>query len=135
MASVNKVIILGNLGQDPECKKTSGGKSVATLSVATSEKWKDKEGNKQEQTQWHRVVLWEGLADIAEKYLGKGSKVYIEGKLVHRSYEKDGEKKYLSEIVCSGFDSKLVMLDGAPQGGGEATETKKSSDLDDEIPF
>lgn len=96
---VNKVILLGNLGKDPVVRRLENGTPVATFSIATSETYKDKEGNKQSKTEWHNIVLWRGLAEIAEKYLKKGDKVYVEGKLTTRSYEQEGVTKYLTEIV------------------------------------
>lgn len=106
--SVNKVIVLGNLGQDPELKYSANGAAVTMLSIATSEVWKDSDGNKKERTEWHRVVLWRRLAEIAGEYLKKGSKVYLEGRLQTRSWEKDGQKRYTTEIVAE----TLTMLDG-----------------------
>jgi single-strand DNA-binding protein len=108
---VNKVILLGNLGKDPVVRRLENGVAVATFSLATSERYKDKEGNLQEKTEWHNIVLWRGLADVAEKYLHKGDKVYIEGKITTRSYEQDGVKKYLTEIVAD----TMNML--TPKGG------------------
>ena len=100
MSGVNKVILLGNLGKDPEVRYLEGGTAVAKLTIATSESYKNKEGQKVDQTEWHNVVLWRGLAEIAEKYLRKGSTVYIEGKLRTRSWEdKDHNKRYTTEIV------------------------------------
>ncbi|MEX2582147.1 MAG: single-stranded DNA-binding protein [Gemmatimonadota bacterium] len=116
--SVNKAIILGNLGADPEIRSTSGGARVANISVATSRRWNDRSGQQQEKTEWHRIVMWEKLADIAEKYLKKGDSVYIEGEIEYRSYEdKDGVTKYSTEIRAR----ELVMLggrDGNSSGGG-----------------
>lgn len=161
--SVNKVILIGNLGKDPEVRKTQDGRSIANLSVATSESWKDKEtGERKEKTEWHRVVIFnEGLAKVAEQYLKKGSKVYLEGALQTRKWtDKDGVEKYSTEVVLQGFNSTLTMLDGKPQGGGEdrgdqgggqsgvaegkeraggarkpAMSGGKRDDMDDEIPF
>ena len=100
MAGVNKVILLGNLGKDPEVKKLETGKSVANFSLATSEVYKNKEGEKVTKTEWHNIVLWSPLAEIAESYLKKGSQLYLEGKISNRSYEdKEGVKKYISEVV------------------------------------
>lgn len=105
---LNMVILIGNLGKDPELKYLSTGSAVCEFSVATSERWKDKEGNKQEKTEWHNIVLWGKLAEIAKEYLHKGSKVFIEGRLQTRSWEKDdGTKAYRTEIV----GSKMQMLD------------------------
>ena len=100
MAGVNKVILLGNLGKDPEVRRLDDGRGVANFSLATSETYKNKSGEKVTNTEWHNIVLWSPLADIAENYLKKGSQVYIEGKISNRSYEdKDGVKKYISEVV------------------------------------
>lgn len=101
MAGVNKVIVLGRLGQDPEMKAVGQGATVTRLSVATSENWVDKSGQKQERTEWHRVVVWGKLAEICGKYLSKGRQVYVEGKLQTRSWEDNGQKKYSTEIVAS----------------------------------
>ena len=100
-SGINKVILVGNLGQDPEIKYTAGGAAVTTLSLATSDSWKDKEtGTDQERTEWHRVVLWRRLAEIAGEYLKKGSKFYIEGQLQTRKWEQDGQTRYTTEIVA-----------------------------------
>jgi single-strand DNA-binding protein len=112
---VNKVILLGNLGKDPIVRRTENGVAVATFSLATSERYKDKDGNPQEKTEWHNVVLWRGLAEVAEKYLHKGDKVYIEGKLTTRSYEQDGIKKYVTEIVA---DTMNMLTPKGGSGGG-----------------
>lgn len=109
MAGVNRVILIGNLGKDPEVRTFESGAIKTTITVATSESYKTKTGEKVENTEWHNVVLWRGLAEVAEKYLKKGSKVYIEGKLRYRSYEdKEGNKKYITEIEAD----NMVMLDG-----------------------
>ncbi len=117
--SVNKVILVGNLGRDPEVRTMQNGGRVANLSVATSESWNDKAtGERREKTEWHRVVIFsDGLVGVVERYLKKGSKVYIEGRVETRKYEKDGRDVYTTEIVLQGFDSKLVMLDGRNEGG------------------
>ena len=119
--SVNKVILVGNLGRDPEIRHSQAGKKIVTFSVATSESWKDKNtGERREKTEWHRVVIFsEGLAGIAEQYLRKGSKVYIEGSLQTREYEKDGIKRYSTEVVLQGFNSTMTMLDTKGGGGGD----------------
>ena len=117
MASVNKVIILGNLGRDPETRYTTGGDAVTNLNIATSEQWKDKSGEKQERTEWHRVVLFGRQAEIAGEYLKKGRSVYIEGRLQTRKYtDKDGVEKYSTEIVAD----RMQLLGGrdGPGGGG-----------------
>ncbi|NLR92875.1 MULTISPECIES: single-stranded DNA-binding protein [Flammeovirga] len=112
MAGVNKVILVGNLGRDPEVRHLEGGASVATFSLATSESYTDRDGNRQTQTEWHNIVMWRGLATIAERYLKKGSKIYLEGKLTTRSYEKDGITRYATEVVAR----DMVMLDNRPEG-------------------
>ena len=119
--SVNKVILVGNLGADPDMPRTQDGRPIANLSVATSESWRDKNtGERKEKTEWHRVVIFnEGLCRIAEQYLKKGSKVYIEGALQTRKWQdKDGKDKYSTEVVLQGFNSVLTMLDGRSGGGG-----------------
>lgn len=118
--SVNKVIIVGNLGADPDVRSTQDGRPIVNLSIATSDRWKDKNtGEPRERTEWHRVVIFnEGLARVAQNYLRKGSTVYIEGQLQTRSYEQDGIKKYSTEIVLQGFNSTLTMLGGRPDGAG-----------------
>lgn len=119
--SVNKVILVGNLGRDPEIRFAQNGNKIANFSIATSESWRDKSsGERKEKTEWHRIVVFsEGLAGIAEKYLKKGSKVYIEGSLQTRKWTgNDGVEKYTTEIVLQGFNSTLTMLDGRGDGGG-----------------
>lgn len=152
--SVNKVILVGNLGKDPEIRRTGAGKGIANLSVATAESWRDKTtGDRKEKTEWHRVVIFnEGLVNLTEQYLKKGAKVYLEGQLQTRKYtDKDGVEKYSTEVVLQGFGATLTMLDtrsGTSQGedrtdGGERAPTRKPAmaaassrdDLDDEIPF
>ncbi len=117
MAGINKVILLGNLGKDPEIRSLENGASVAKFPLATSETYKNRNGERVETTEWHNVVMWRGLAEIAEKYLKKGSRVYIEGKIRTRSYDdKDGNKKYITEIEAD----NMLMLDGRgdrPDGG------------------
>ena len=158
--SVNKVILVGNLGRDPEVRSTQDGTKVANLSLATSENWKDKNsGERRERTEWHRVVIFnERLAEVAEKYLRKGSKVYIEGQLQTRKWtDKDNIERYSTEVVLQGFNSALTMLDGRGGGGGSGADDGdfgsqaprerkpamasagggggKRDDMDDEIPF
>jgi single-strand DNA-binding protein len=117
MASVNKVILLGNLGRDPETRYTTGGDAVCNLNIATSEQWKDKSGEKQERTEWHRVVLFGRQAEIAGEYLKKGRSVYIEGRLQTRKYtDKDGVEKYSTEVV----GDRMQLIGGAREGGGDA---------------
>ena len=147
MSSVNKAILIGNLGRDPEVRTTQGGSKVASLSVATSERWKDRNtGEQKEQTEWHRVVMWEKLAEVAEQYLKKGSKVYLEGRLATRKWtDKSGTERYTTEIVLSGFNSKMVMLDGKGERSGgpppaeantySGQSSAAAADFDDEIPF
>ncbi len=128
--SVNKVILVGNLGRDPEVRSTQDGAKVANLSLATSESWKDKNsGERRERTEWHRVAIFnERLVDVAEKYLKKGSKIYIEGQLQTRKWtDQSGAERYTTEIVLNRFRGELTMLDGRGGGGG--------GDLDDDIPF
>ena len=119
--SVNKVILVGNLGKDPEIRRTQDGRPIANLSIATSETWRDKAtGERKEKTEWHRVVIFnEGLCKIAEQYLKKGAKVYIEGALQTRKWtDQSGVEKYSTEVVLQGFNSTLTMLDGRSGGGG-----------------
>ncbi len=119
--SVNKVILVGNLGRDPESRSFQNGGKVVELRIATSEQWKDRQsGERKERTEWHTVKVFnEGLANVAERYLRKGSKVYIEGALQTRKWQdQNGQDRYSTEIVLQGFNSVLTMLDGAPGGGG-----------------
>ena len=114
---INKVILLGNVGAEPEVRALDGGKKVARVRVATTERYTDQQGNKQEQTEWHSVTLWGGLADVADRYLHKGSQVYIEGKIRTREYEAKGEKRYATEIMAN--DMKLL---GRPKDANEAPQ-------------
>jgi len=119
--SVNKVILVGNLGADPEIRRTQDGRPIANLRIATSETWRDKaSGERKEKTEWHRVVIFnEGLCKVAEQYLKKGAKVYIEGALQTRKWtDQSGQEKYSTEVVLQGFNSTLTMLDGRGGGGG-----------------
>src|ERR1700742_853910 len=119
--SVNKVILVGNLGAEPEVRTLPSGNKVVNLSVATSDQWRDKNtGERKEKTEWHRVVIFsEGLAKVAEQYLHKGSKVYLEGQLQTRKWtDKDNIERYSTEVVLQGFNSALTMLDGRSGGGG-----------------
>lgn len=121
--SVNKVILIGNVGKDPEVRSTQGGKKVVTLSVATSETWKDRNsGERQERTEWHRVVIFnERLADVAERFVKKGSKIHVEGALQTRKWtDQSGVEKYSTEIVLQQFRGELTLLDG--KGGGDAPD-------------
>jgi single-strand DNA-binding protein len=161
--SVNKVILVGNLGKDPEIRRTQDGRPIANLSVATSESWRDKAtGERKEKTEWHRVVIFnEGLCKVAEQYLKKGAKVYLEGQLQTRKWtDQAGVEKYSTEVVLQGFNSNLTMLDGRSSGGGGggfgpddpggdfgsggpssaaprrvAAAGGRNSDMDDDIPF
>lgn len=159
--SVNKVILIGNLGADPEIRKTQDGRPVGNLRLATTETWRDKNsGERRERTEWHRVVIFnEGLCRIAEQYLRKGSKVYIEGQIQTRKWEdQSGQERYTTEVVLQGFNSNLTMLDtrgggdssgdygssgnfggsgplDKPGGGGGGRGSDYSADLDDEVPF
>jgi single-strand DNA-binding protein len=123
--SLNKVTLIGNLGKDPEVSYLSSGVPVAKFSVATSERWKDADGNLQEKTEWHNIVAWRKLAEICGQYLKKGGKVYIEGKLQTRSWDdkNTGVKKYMTEIVAD----DLIMLDSKGQGQGQAMESSGES--------
>lgn len=119
--SVNKVILIGNLGADPEIRRTQDGRPIANLNIATSETWRDRNsGERKEKTEWHRVVIFnEGLCKIAEQYLKKGSTVYVEGQLQTRKWQdKDGQDRYSTEVVLQGFNSTLTMLGGRGEGGG-----------------
>ena len=153
--SVNKVILIGNLGADPEVRHTQDGRPIVNLRVATSESWRDKaSGERRERTEWHRVVIFnEALCRIAEQYLRKGSKVYLEGQLQTRKWEdQSGQERYTTEVVLQGFNAQLTMLDGRG-GAGEGKEPASATsgdfgrskplgggrsfdkELDDEIPF
>ena len=127
--SVNKVILIGNLGADPEIRRTSDGRPIANLRVATSENWRDKAtGERRERTEWHRVVIFsEGLAKIAEQYLKKGAKVYLEGQLQTRKWQdKEGQDRWTTEVVLQGFNSTLTMLDSRGGGGGASDSLEDS---------
>jgi single-strand DNA-binding protein len=158
--SVNKVILVGNLGRDPEVRYAQSGSKIVNMSVATSESWKDKQtGERQERTEWHRVVIFnERLGEVAEKYLKKGSKVYLEGQLRTRKWkdDKSGQEKYTTEVVLNQFRGELTLLDskggggegaevpsddvpeagmGGASGGGKGGKKGGRGELDDEIPF
>lgn len=145
MASLNKVMLIGNLGKDPEVRATQAGKEIASLTVATSESWKDKNtGEKKEKTEWHRVIIFnENLVGICKKYLNKGSKIYIEGQLQTRKWtDQAGVEKYSTEIVLQNYGGTIVMLDGpkkqesaAPAQTQTTSTPRTAADLDDEIPF
>lgn len=143
MASVNKVILVGNLGRDPEVRRTQSGDPIANLRVATSETW-TQNGERKERTEWHTVVIFGKLAEVAEKYLRKGSKVYLEGQLQTRKWQdQSGADRYSTEVVLQGFNGKLVMLDGKGERddgpvmdrGQRGGAGYSSAGLDDEIPF
>ena len=146
--SLNKVLLIGRLGADPEIKQMVNGKSVARLSIATSQSWKDKNtGEKKEKTEWHRVVVFnEGLVNVVQQYLKKGAQVYIEGQLSTRKWkdEQSGQDKYSTEVLIQGFNSSLTMLGGSNQNSIPSQEKKSNleennvtsqNDLDDDIPF
>jgi len=138
MASVNKVILVGNLGAEPELRYTPGGKAVATFSLATHEQWTGKEGEKEERTEWHKIVAWARLGEICGEYLHKGSQVYIEGRLQTRNWEdRDGNKRYTTEIVA-----QTMQMLGSPSKAGTAKSPEERypseepvSIPDDDIPF
>jgi single-strand DNA-binding protein len=124
MAGVNKVILVGNLGKDPEVRHLESGAAVANFSIATTESYKDRNtGERKDVTEWHNIVLWRGLAEVAEKYLKKGSQVYVEGKLRTRSWEKDGVTRYTTEVV----GDTMTMLGGKPAGGGDQQQASSPS--------
>ena len=146
--SLNKVLLIGRLGADPEVKQMVNGKSVARLSLATSQSWKDKNtGEKKEKTEWHRVVVFnEGLVNVVQQYLKKGAQVYVEGQLSTRKWkdEQSGQDKFSTEILIQGYNSSLTMLGGGNQNSIPPQENKQnlesnaneaSNDLDDDIPF
>ena len=158
MAGVNKVILVGNLGADPESRSISNGGEVVNLRVATSETWKDRDGNRQERTEWHQVVIWnENLGRVAKNYLRKGSKVYLEGQLQTRKWQdQNGADRYSTEVVLQRYRGELVLLDpregggggggygqqgGGYGGGGGAQQQSRpqpaafDTDLDDDVPF
>jgi single-strand DNA-binding protein len=137
--SVNKVTLIGNLGKDPELRYTSSGVAVATFSMATSESWKDPEGNTQERTQWHNIVAWRKLAEIVGEYLKKGSKLYLEGRLQYRNYDdKNGVKRYVTEIVMDEMvmlDSRGASASSASSDSGNAPPQEEPSGKVDDLPF
>ena len=141
MASVNKVILIGNLGKDPELKYLNSGRAVAEFSLATNERWKDQEGNQQERTEWHNIVLWGRQAELAKEYLTKGRSVYIEGRIQTRSWDdQDGNKRYKTEIVGDRIQFLGSRGDGAPSpGAGSAPATASAQASggapDDDLPF
>jgi single-strand DNA-binding protein len=147
--SVNKVILVGNLGRDPETRRMPSGDAMVTFSLATSESWRDKSsGERKERTEWHRVVIFnKNLAEVAEKYLRKGSKIYLEGQLQTRKFtDKDGQERSATEVVLQNFRGELVMLDARGEGGGgarigsggggaEIPQSFDRNEMEDEIPF
>jgi single-strand DNA-binding protein len=151
--SVNKVILVGNLGRDPEVRNTQDGRKVVNLSLATSESWRDRQtGERKERTEWHRVVIFnENLGEVAEKFLKKGAKIFIEGQLQTRKWQdQSGQERYTTEVVLQRYRGELTMLDGRGEGAGGGNQVSEfaeaspsspparrggSSDLDDEIPF
>ena len=135
MAGVNKVILVGNLGKDPEVRHLEGGAAVANFSIATSESYKDKSGQKIEQTEWHNIVVWRGLAEVAEKYLKKGMTIYIEGKLRTRSWDdKEGHKRYTTEIVGDTF-TILSKKENSGQSAGNDDGASSGTKTGDDLPF
>lgn len=133
MASLNKVMLIGNLGKDPEVRYTASGQAVASFNLATSEKFKNKNGEQEERTEWHRITLWSRLAEIAGEYLSKGKTVYIEGRLQTREYEKDGIKRYTTEIV--GEKMQMLSPKGERSGGDTSSATKTGGGNFEEPPF
>ena len=134
--SVNKVILIGNIGKDPEIRSTQDGRRIATMTIATSESWKTKGGERKEKTEWHTVVIFnETLVGVCESYLRKGAKVYVEGSLQTRKWQdKDGKDRYSTEVVLQNFNGTLTMLSGKVEDAEEAPE-KTAEPLDDEIKF
>lgn len=148
MSSLNKVTLIGRLGKEPEIRATQTGDKIANFSLATSENWKDQYGNKQERTEWHKVVIFGKLAEVVEKYVGKGDQIYLEGKLTTRKWEKDGVDHYTTEVQVTQIGGKLIMLgskdkDTAPAQQqtqpAQTTAARKpvtaDAPFDDEIPF
>lgn len=153
MSSLNQVSLIGRLGKDPEIRHTQGGKAIANFSLATSETWRDKSGEKQERTEWHNIVVFnEGLAGVVEKYLTKGSQCFVQGQLRTRKWEdKEGATRYTTEVVLDAFNGTLRLLGGKPEGSPEKGEAKQTTSqkatakpkatareeeiLDDEVPF
>lgn len=141
MAGINKVILIGNLGRDPEVMTFDNGVKKTSFSLATSESYKNKEGQRVDQTEWHNIVMWRGLAEVAEKYLRKGSQIYIEGKIKTRSYEQDGVKKYVTEIYADNMtmlgkrDSEYGDSQAQPQAKPQTAEEPEIKAPDDDLPF
>jgi len=133
---LNKVFLICRLGRDPETKTLPNGDSVCSFSVATGESWKDKSGNKQERTTWHNIVIYRKLAEIAGTYLRKGSQIHLEGKIQNREYEKDGQKRYISEIICNDFQMLGSKSESDGNGNNERYQSQKPVVNDsDDIPF
>lgn len=136
MSGVNKVIIVGRLGNNPELRTISTGNQVANFNLATSENWNDKEGQKQERTEWHRIVVWGKLADLASKYLSKGRQVYIEGRLQTRSWEDDkGQKRYTTEIICNNMQFLGSKNETTADNNNNNFGPEPKFNADEEIPF
>ena len=136
--SVNRVFLIGNLGNDPEIRRTQDGKPIANLRIATSESWRDKStGERKEKTDWHTVVIFsEPICKVAAQYLRKGSKVYIEGRLKTRKWtDKDGKDRYSTEVVIQAFGGALTMLDGKSDNAPPSRVARQSDDMNDDIPF
>jgi len=133
MAGVNKVILVGNLGADPEARSLNNGGEVVNMRVATSEQWKDRDGNRQERTEWHRVAIFnQNLAKVAKNYLRKGSKVYLEGQIQTRKWtDQSGQERYSTEVVLQNFRGELVLLDSREGAGGGAGRSAFGEDYDD----
>lgn len=141
--SLNKVQLIGNVGKDPEIRSTQDGKPIANLSIATSDTWKDKQGQKQEKTEWHRIVVFGKLAEIIQKYVNKGDKLFVEGKLQTKKWtDKSGQDRYTTEVVLDPFGGQMIML-GSPGRGGQQVQQNDQSQpqqqdalgCDDDIPF
>jgi len=137
MAGINKVILIGNLGKDPEVRALEGGAKVASFSLATTESYKNKEGQKVDSTEWHNIVVWRGLAEVAEKYLKKGSQIYLEGKIRTRTWDdKDGNKRYTTEIIADTFTMFGAKRDDAqPLSSTQETAPPAAPGPDDDLPF
>ncbi|MCP5369914.1 MAG: single-stranded DNA-binding protein [Rickettsiaceae bacterium] len=147
--SLNKVVLIGNLGRDPEIRTTNDGKEIANFSIATSDSWRDKvTGEKKEKTEWHKIVIFsEGLVKVVKNYVKKGSKIYIEGQLQTRKWNDDNnQEKYTTEVVLQGYNATLILLDAKSDNNGFSSETRtkpdnkfskdfENSDIDDEIPW
>jgi len=134
LPNINKAILIGHLGKDPEVRFTPSGQVVASFSMATTRKWKDKDGQKQEQTDWHNIVIWGKQAEIAKEWLHKGDTLYIEGRIQNRSYDdKEGNKRYISEIVV--FDMQFIKIKGKGSGDGPSEQPPDIASDDDDLPF